>query len=127
MEKIINDLQLCLLNNKCPTYLHPASGSFSFIDLSLVHPTLYLDFKWTRSDDQYGSDHYPLIITSTNSVRNEERSYFKFNKADWDTFNRLCSEELTGANLDIESASVAENFSSKLHEIACQMYSDNQR
>ena len=41
-EKLIENLELCLLNNKSKTYLHPSSGSFSCIDLSLAHPTIYL-------------------------------------------------------------------------------------
>jgi hypothetical protein len=43
-EKLIDNFQLCLLNNRSPTYLHPATGTFSCIDLSIVHSAIFLDF-----------------------------------------------------------------------------------
>ena len=33
--------------DKSYTYLHPATGTFSSIDLSLCHPSLLLDFDWS--------------------------------------------------------------------------------
>jgi len=36
---------LSLLNAGSPTYLHPATASFSAIDLSITHPALYLYFR----------------------------------------------------------------------------------
>jgi len=36
---------LCLLNGSS-TYLHPATGSLSSIDISISDPSLFLDFTW---------------------------------------------------------------------------------
>jgi hypothetical protein len=46
-------------------------------------------------------------------------NFFKFKKADWETFTRLCSIDLTKNEFDFTSADKAEEFSSALHTIAC--------
>jgi len=48
---------LCLMNKKDSTYIHPATGSRSFIDLAIYNPALYLDFSWQVHNDLCGSDH----------------------------------------------------------------------
>ena len=55
---------LTSLSSGSPTYLHPATASFSAIDLSITHPALYLDFCWQTDSDLHGSDHYPIVITT---------------------------------------------------------------
>jgi hypothetical protein len=97
-EQLIDNFKLCLLNNPSPTYLHPATCTFSCIDLSIVHSAIYLDFDWKVLDDQYGSDHYPLLLTSNDSIPDERRQIFKFKKVDWETFTRLSSIDLTKMN-----------------------------
>jgi hypothetical protein len=98
-EYLIDNFQLCLLNNRSRTYLHPATGTFSCIDLSIVHSAIYLDFDWKVLDDLYGSDPYQLLLTSNDSIPDERRQFFKFKKADWETFTRLCYIDLTKMNL----------------------------
>ena len=38
VETFVSNNNLCILNDKSQTYLHPATGSTSAIDLTLVHP-----------------------------------------------------------------------------------------
>ena len=45
IENFMNKNNLCLLNNKSPTYLYPATGILSVIDLTLSDPTIYLDYN----------------------------------------------------------------------------------
>ena len=63
--KVIEDFimanDLCLMINKHSTYLHPASGTYTALDLSVCHPSLYLDFDWSVCDGLHGSDHFPLL------------------------------------------------------------------
>ena len=40
------------MNDKSYTYLHPATGTFSSLDLSLCHSSLLLDFDWSVCEDQ---------------------------------------------------------------------------
>ena len=64
-EDVIAENDLCLLNEKQPTYLHPPTGNYYAIDLSLCHPNIYLDFDWSVCDDLHGSDHFPILIKET--------------------------------------------------------------
>jgi len=70
--KMISDLMLqrnlSLLNDGSATYLHPASGSQSAIDLSICDPSLYLDLSWKVHEDLCGSDHFPIIIYSDRAM-----------------------------------------------------------
>ena len=54
IEDVIAENDLCLLNEKQPTYLHPPTGNYYAIDLSLCHPNIYLDFDWSVCDDLHG-------------------------------------------------------------------------
>ena len=45
IENFMNKNNICLLNNKSPTYLHPTTGTRSIIDLTLSDPTIYLDYN----------------------------------------------------------------------------------
>ena len=45
IEDVIAENDLCLLNEKQPTYLHPPTGNYYGIDLSICHPKIYLDFE----------------------------------------------------------------------------------
>ena len=71
IEDFIIKNDLCLMNDNSYTYLHPATGLFSSLDLSLCHPSLLLDFDWMVSEDQHGSDHFPVIIESVNTSSND--------------------------------------------------------
>ena len=50
------------MNDKSNTYILYPTGSFSSIDLSLCHPSLFLDFNWSVCKDQHHSDHFPIVI-----------------------------------------------------------------
>jgi hypothetical protein len=84
---------------------------------------MYLDFDWKVLDDQYGSDHFSLLLKSNNSITDERRHFFKFRKADWKTFFRLCSIDLIKNEFNFTSTDIAETFSSALHTIACKFIS----
>ena len=77
IEEFITKNDLCLMNDKFHTYLHPATGKFSSLDLFICHPSLLLDFDWTVSEDQHGSDHFPVIIESVNNSTNDHNAKWK--------------------------------------------------
>jgi len=56
----------CILNIGSSTCFHPGTGTMSAIDLSLYHPSLFLDLTWSVHDDLSGSDHFPVVIRSGN-------------------------------------------------------------
>ena len=99
IEKFIDDNNLCIFNTNKHTYLHPASGHYSALDLSICTPDLFLDFDWDVLDDQHGSDHFPTIL-KRNSDESTSTPKYKFNKADWENFQNLCVEELNSDNFE---------------------------
>ena len=62
IENSMNKNNQCLLNNKSPAYLYPATGTQSVIDLTLSDPTIYLNHNWKNNEDNCGSNHYPIIL-----------------------------------------------------------------
>lgn len=70
LENIINNNDFCLLNNKFNTYLHPASGTYSVLDLSLCDSSTLMDFDWKVLDDSWGSDHFPITLTFSKEIEN---------------------------------------------------------
>ena len=61
-EEVFNDLDLRILNDGSTTYCYPASGTKSMLDLSVAHPSLFLDLTWTIVDDLHRSDHFPVLV-----------------------------------------------------------------
>ena len=96
--KLVEDLllkhNLSLLNDGSHTYLHPATGSSSAIDLSVSTPSLYLDLTWQVIADQHGSDHFPIGIHSYTATPLVTNGTWKLSKADWATFSSKASSEL---------------------------------
>ena len=94
LEDFITENNLCLFNSNQHTYLHPGSGSFTAIDLSLCHPSLYLDYEWKVCEDSHGSDHFPIIMYETEETDSDKIPKCNFKKANWEKFNILCHEKL---------------------------------
>ena len=117
LEDFIDKQDLCLLNDKSKTYIHPATGSSSAIDLFLCDPLLYLDFSWKVGDDLCGSDHFPILITVNNFTPPQRESRWKLHKADWSKFKLLCENRITGDSLK-DSADPIEQFNCILTSIA---------
>ena len=57
------EMDLCILNDGASTYIYPATGSTSALDLSICGPSLVLGYKWNIHEDMCGSDHFPVILT----------------------------------------------------------------
>ena len=54
LEDLILKNDLILFNDKSHTYFHSASDTFTFIDLTLCSPSLFLD--------PCESDHFPILL-----------------------------------------------------------------
>ena len=119
MEDFIARQDLCLFNDKSPTYLHPATGSFSSIDLSLCSPMLFMDFKWEVAKDQDGIDHFPVFLHSHFPVGPDRPLSWKLHRADWEAFQTLCAQEINQTLFEgIDDA--LDMFSSCLTQIASE-------
>ena len=96
MESFINRNNICLYNNnKTNTYLSPASGTYSAIDLTMSDPTVFLDYSWRAHEDTCGSDHFPLILENSGPCLDERVPNWNLKRANWDEFQRLCTLKLT--------------------------------
>ena len=93
VEHLLESSNICLLNDKSPTYFHPATGSFTSIDLSSCSASVFLDFTWQVHSDQCGSDHFPILIDVVKSMP-------KDNVPRWN-LNRLIGQNLNFSVLSI--------------------------
>ncbi|MES9994020.1 MAG: reverse transcriptase domain-containing protein, partial [Candidatus Thiodiazotropha sp.] len=118
IEDVIAENDLCILNEKQPTYLHPPTGNYYAIDLSICHPNIYLDFDWSVCDDLHGSDHFPIIIKEIESSDEEQHSRWNLKKANWEMFVTSCQERLSSEKF--KTALDMSAFTSALHEISEQ-------
>ena len=62
LEDTINRNNLLLYNNKSYTYLHPGTGTYSAIDLTLADASIFWDYSWKVHDEKCVSDHFPIIF-----------------------------------------------------------------
>ena len=62
IEEVLSDNDLCIYNDKSQTYIHPATGATSSLDLTIASPSIFLDFVWQVHGDLHGSDHFPIKL-----------------------------------------------------------------
>ena len=62
IESLLNQHQLYMYNNKSNSYLHPTTGTYSAIDLSICDTSLFLDYNWKVHDNTCGSDYVPILL-----------------------------------------------------------------
>ena len=116
IENFINKNNLCLFNDNKPTYLHPATGTYTSLDLSICYPTLLLDYEWKVHDDLCGSDHFPIFLNNIAPGVEEPSEKWKLNKADWPSFKALCESEINETILKAKDP--IDNFTTILYKIA---------
>ena len=119
VEKFVEHNDLSLLNDQSATYLHPATGSFSSIDLSLCSPSLFLDFHWNVHNDQCGSDHYPVFLRINKPMPHETVPKWKLHKANWSEFKRLANDLLKKDRFEGKTDPIS-LFSDTIIDIATQ-------
>ena len=116
VEHLLQSSNICLLN-KSPTYFHPATGSFTAIDLSLCSASVFLYFVWQVHSDQCGSDHFPIFIDIVKSMPKEDVPRWNLKKANWPKFKLQCSLDINRHSFtDITEKFTA--FLNKLNDIA---------
>ena len=94
LEKVIQNNNLCILNNKSHTYLNPLTGAYSAIDLTLCDHVSYMDYGWEVHNDLCGSNHFPILLEILQPLHEERLPHWKLNKANWEVFEILCEQKL---------------------------------
>ena len=87
-DYFITENNVCLLNDGSYTYLQPATGTFTAIDLSLCSPNIRMEIDCMVESDIYGSDHVPIIFFIGVSFP-DSLPHWNFNRADWVQFHNV--------------------------------------
>lgn len=96
---ILHENNLCVLNTGAPTRRTKPNENKSAVDLSICTPNLASSFSWFPHPYTYGSDHFPLIISSPircppTHIRNPRLKY-KLDNADWATFKHHVESKIS--------------------------------
>ena len=118
LEQFMYKNDLSILNSNVKTHLNNSTKEFSLLDLSIIHPALYLDFDCEVESDPHGSDHFPVIVTFNGALlETDKRARWNFKRADWASFKVQCENEITSEIFDPQEDDIVV-FTEKLIEIA---------
>ena len=118
VEEFLTERDLCLYNDRSITYISDSNGTKSALDLSIATPDIFLDFEWRVLNDQHGSDHFPIILSSTSDSQPTNLPRYCLSKANWTKFEDDC---LSMSREDIiERVDPMEAFTNKIISIADQ-------
>lgn len=106
MKKVINDLDINILNTGEHTHFNISAGTFSSIDLSLCDPSTAPLLNWFTLDSLYDSDHFPIIITDNKSQPSDNLIKWRISNANWELFREDINMRLINTNFsnDINTA-----------------------
>lgn len=119
IASFIEDEDLEVLNSGDVTHFHSATGTFTSIDLSLCSSSIFLEFRWSVLSDLYGSDHFPIIIKSDDSVPQPRLPRWRLDKADWQLFSDLSVPSRLLSDME-NCDTAAQYFSDLLHSAGLQ-------
>lgn len=98
LSDVIDEFNLCVLNDGSPTRRVSPSQNPSAVDLSICSPSLSSSLIWNVSTTTYGSDHAPITISfpcsaqASTQVFNPSQKY-SLKAANWDSFSQSTEEK----------------------------------
>ena len=118
IERIVDNSNLCILNDPdCSTYYSKAQGKFSSIDLTLCTDDLTHELEWHVSEDDFSSDHFPIIISCPTPDESEPDLRFNTNKANWAKYQKE-TEKIEDFNPENNHNEMADKFEKSIIEAA---------
>ena len=117
IEDFVTKHDLVLLNEKSSTYLHPATGSYSSLDLTICSPGIFPDFNWKVFEDLHGSDHFPIQVSEVGPSVQQRPQRWKLQKANWEQFKIYCEQTIHPSAFE-DCETPAELFTSLLYSAA---------
>lgn len=117
LYNIIDEFDLCVLNDGSPTTVQYPNRNASAIDLALVSPTIAAFCEWRVYDDPMGSYHYPTLVDvnvkpSVYEVRPVEEKFI-YSRADWSNFYNL--SEHSFSQIDVGNVEPLESYNNFVH------------
>ena len=106
----ITNNDICIMNDKSDH--SPSTKSFTSVDLSFCHPSLFLDLNWSICEDHDNSDHFPIIIKQNTFFPLRTTIQRKLNRANLDLFNTPCTGKLVPENFEESSDPISDFISS---------------
>ena len=83
IEPVVDRHDLIPVNTTDKTFWSRVYDTFSLVDLTLAHPSVFLDFKYEVLPDLHTSDHYPIVLDITgDNDEGEKLPHWNFKKAD---------------------------------------------
>ena len=117
LEEIFSLRNLCVLNDGSITFVHSHWNSTSCLDLTVVDPSIVLDFDWSVLDDLHGSDHYPTLLKSTSSEEEDKEERPNINKANWPLYDDICRGRIKDESVFNEGTCPVESFTRILNDV----------
>ena len=94
IEDFLRENDICILNDKSPTYLDPRYYTTTSVDLTFCSPELVSQLKWSVLDNTHDSDHYPIVISSDLPSNTYVPEFFNYKKANWTALSDDCKKKL---------------------------------
>lgn len=87
---------LVCLNDGSHTWSSPVRGINSTPDITFASPAIACESTWHRTEDTYGSDHFPIYIEITSGRYSDFgcRPSVGTGRIDWRRFSELCDDRL---------------------------------
>ena len=106
--------------------MHPATGTFTAIDLSLCSPDILMEIDLMVESDSYGSDHFPISFKIGVSLP-DALPRWNLNRVDWVQFDHLCKEKLTSDTIELYAEHIVLFTDLLLLRGVCQKPRQNRR
>ena len=118
LEDIFTLRNMIVLNDGTHTYLHRTNNTESYLDLTVVDPSVVLDFNWSVLEDTHGSDHYPILLEAPLLDDEDTSERFNFKKADWDSYSENCRGRIKEESIFDNGSCPVESITRVLSDIA---------
>lgn len=122
LYNVIDELDLCILNDGNFTTINYPNRNPSAIDVAFTSSAIAPLCDWTVHDDNMGSYHFPVIITIALSIDryqiNPPIDKFMYSKANWQKYHELSKSFFTNFTINSDNPlETYEYFCNKLNSL----------
>ena len=117
IERLLEERNICIFNDGTPTFYSSTYLSPSYLDLTMADSTLFTDFTWSVLENNYGSDHQPILLTTNSKIPTQQPLTWNFKRADWNTFKLECDRILCQINIHSNAQEQYSTFLKSLYQI----------